>query len=114
MPMDLTVANTNTRCYQCNSCGHEARDCATADIWRCCQAFRANTGANRTRWDGCRNDIDSVYGSQGTSLRLAAGDFRNIPEATVEDPSMNIVWEGLAVEHEVRDEEDGQGDVNWE
>jgi hypothetical protein len=30
--MDLTVANASTRCYHCDSFGHEVRDCATLDM----------------------------------------------------------------------------------
>ena len=113
-PMDLTVANANTRCYRCNGFGHEGRDCATPDTRERGQAFRARTGGNRSRRDGGRDRTNIRRGGPGTSARLAAGGINNVHVAAVEDASVNDEAEDSAVEQEVGDEEDGQGNGNWE
>jgi hypothetical protein len=48
-PMELTVANTNTRCYCGNGLGYEARDCATPKTHGYGQAFHATTGVHPSR-----------------------------------------------------------------
>jgi len=113
-PMDFTVANANTRCYRCNGFGHEARDCATPDTRGRGQAFRARTGGNRSRRDGGCDRTDTRRGGPGTSARSAAGGTNNVQAAVVEDASVNNEAEDSAVEQEVGDEEDGQGNGNWE
>jgi len=113
-PMDPTVANDNTWCYCCNSFGHKARDCATPDNWGHGQAFRARTGGRRSRRDGGRDRTDTRCARPGTSARSAAAGINNIQVAALEDASVNDDAEDSAVEQEVGDEEDGQGNGNWE
>jgi hypothetical protein len=113
-PMDLTVANVSTRCYRCNGCGHEARDCATPDTRGRGQAFRVRTWGNRGRRDGGRDRIDTHHGGPAASARSAAGCINNVQAAAVDDASANDDGEDSAVEQEVLDEEDCQGNGNWE
>ncbi|KAF8241217.1 hypothetical protein K440DRAFT_666039 [Wilcoxina mikolae CBS 423.85] len=113
-PMDLTVANAITRCYRCNGFGHEARDCATPDTRGRGQAFRVRNGENRGRRDGGRDRNDISRGCPGASARSAAGSINNVQEAAGDDASANDNGEDSAVEQQVLDEEDGQGNGNWE
>jgi len=113
-PMDLTVANANTRCYRCNGFGHKARDCVTPDTRGRGQVCRARTGGNRSRRDSGRDRTDTRCGGPGTSARSVAGGINIIQAAAVEDASINDEAEDSAVEQDVGDEEDGQGNGNWE
>ncbi|KAF8243184.1 hypothetical protein K440DRAFT_669837 [Wilcoxina mikolae CBS 423.85] len=113
-PMDLTVANPNTRCYRCNGFGYEARNCMTPDTRGRGQAFRVRNGGNRGRRDGGHDRNDIRRGGPGASARSAAGSINNVQEAAGDDASVNDDGEDLAVEQEVLDEEDGQGNGNWE
>jgi hypothetical protein len=97
-PIDLTVANANTRGYRFNGFGHEARNCATPDTRGCGQAFLPRTGGNCCRRDcGC-DRTDTRYGGPGTSARPAAGGINNVQAAAVEDPSVNDEAKDSAVE----------------
>ena len=84
------------------------------DTRGCGHAFRARIGGNRSRRDGCRDCSDTLRGGPGTSARSAAGSINHVQAATVEDASVNNDPEDSAVEQEVGDEEDGQGNGNWE
>jgi len=113
-PMDLTIANANPSFHRCDGFAHEARDCATPDTWGRGQAFRARTRGNRSRRDGGRDRTNTCRGSPGTSARSAAGGINNVQAATVQDASVNDDAEDLAVEQEIGDEEESQGNGNWE
>jgi len=113
-PMDLTVANTNTRCHHCNGFGHEARDGATPDTPGRSQAFRARTGGNHSRQDGGRDCTNTRCAGQGTLARPAAGGIDNVQAVAVEDASVNDDGEDSPVEQEVVEEEDGKANGNWE
>ncbi|KAF8242167.1 hypothetical protein K440DRAFT_639427 [Wilcoxina mikolae CBS 423.85] len=88
-PMDLTVANTNTRCYHCTGFGYEACDCATPNTCGHC-------------------------GGPEASARSAAGSTNNVQEIAGDDVSVNDYGDDSAVEEEVLNKEDGQGNGNWE
>jgi hypothetical protein len=113
-PIDLTVANANTRCYRWTGFGHEVCDGATPQTRRYSQVYRARTGGNCSRRDGGHDRTDTGCGSRGTSARSAAGGINNVQAAAVEDTSVNDDAEDSTVEQEVGDEEYGQGNGNWE
>ncbi|KAF8251310.1 hypothetical protein K440DRAFT_637855 [Wilcoxina mikolae CBS 423.85] len=113
-PMDLTIANANTRCYRCNGFGHEVRDCVTLHALGCGQAFHVRNGENRSRRDSSGDRNDSCRGGPGTSARSAARSIKNFQKAAGDDASANDDGEDSAVEQEVLDEEDGQGNGNWQ
>jgi len=112
--MDHTVANANTRCYRCTRFQHEARDCETPDTRGRGQAFLARTRGNISRQGGGRDRTDTRRGGPRTSASSAAGGINNVQAVAVEDAIVNDEAEDSAVEQEVGDEEDGQGNGNWE
>jgi len=112
--VDHTVANANTRCYCCNSFGHEALDCGTKDTRGRGQAFHARTGGDRGRQEEGHDRTETHRGCPESSARPAAEGIKNVQAAAVEDASMNDDGENSALEQEVGDEEDGQGNGNWE
>jgi len=106
--MDLTVANSDTRCYRWNGFGHEERDFVAADTRGRGQAFRARMGGNHSRRDGGCDCTDTVRGGPGTLAILATRGINKVKVAMVEGTSMNDHGEDLAVEKEVVDEDDSQ------
>jgi len=112
-PMDLAVANSNTRYYRCNGFEHEASDCATLDTWGNGQAFHARMGGNCSRRDCGRDSTKSCCGGLGTSARLVAGGINKVQVTVVENLCVNDAGKDWAVEQEVGGEENGQGNGNW-
>jgi len=102
-PMDLTVANANTRGYRCHGLAHEARNSATPDTRRRGQAFRVSMGGNHNRRDGGHDCTDIRCGCTGTLVRPVARGIINIEVAAVGDASMNDDGEDSAAEQEVGD-----------
>lgn len=117
-PMDLTVANANTKCYRCSGFGHEARDCATPDTRGRGQAFRARGGGNRGRREGGRDRNDNRRGGQGGSTRFTAGNINNIQTTgdgiITNDDADDSAAEPSAAEQETIEGEEAQGNDNWE
>jgi len=87
-PMNLTVANANTRCYRWNCCGHEARYCVTPETRARGQAFRDRPGQNHFKRDSGCDRTTTCRGGQGTSARSAAWGINNVPAAAVDDASV--------------------------
>jgi len=104
--IDLTVANTHTRCYHRNSFEYEACDCMTLDTCGCGQPFCARTGGNRSRWDGFPDCSHKHCGRPGSSARSAAWRIINVQGSVVKDASVNNGGEDRAVEQDVGDDVD--------
>lgn len=112
-PMDLTVAHVNSGCHCCNGCGHEARKYATLDTVRRPQACHTSTGGNRARRDGGRDRTETCRGGRGSVARSVTGGMNNVEVAAVVHTCIHDDGEDSAVEQEVEDEEEGQGNGNW-
>ncbi|KAF8248407.1 hypothetical protein K440DRAFT_679894 [Wilcoxina mikolae CBS 423.85] len=87
---------------------------AVMAMHECGYAFRARSGRNCSRWDGGLDRNDTHHGGPGTYTRSAATSIHNFHAAAVDDPSMNDNGENSAVEQQIMEEEDDQGNGNCE
>lgn len=78
------------------------------------QAFRPRMGGNGSRRDGGLDRTEPCPGCPRTSARSTDGGISNVQAAAVQDASMNDDGEDSAVQQEVVDVEDSQGNGNWE